>query len=118
MIPFLVHARLGDPELKNVLLFDEALKEQANVSTYKAYMAQMDYQRPLTVAPGTPRERLEILRWAFRATLSDPEFLAQATKSKLDITYVSGEEIDKIVDAVLSIPPKVKENLQFLSQAK
>jgi tripartite-type tricarboxylate transporter receptor subunit TctC len=118
MIPFLVHARLGDPELKNVPLFDEALKEQANVSTYKAYMAQMEYQRPLTVAPGTPRERLEILRRAFKATLSDPDFLAQANKSKLDITYVSGEEIDKIVDEVLSIPPKVKENLQFLLQAK
>ncbi|HSE86692.1 MAG TPA: hypothetical protein VLJ79_10755 [Candidatus Binatia bacterium] len=118
MIPFLVHARLGDPELKNVPLFDEALKEQANVSTYKAYMAQMEYQRPLTVAPGTPRERLEILRRAFKATLSDPAFLAQANKSKLDITYVSGEEIDKIVDEVLSIPPKVKENLRFLSQAK
>jgi tripartite-type tricarboxylate transporter receptor subunit TctC len=118
MIPFLVHTRVADPELKNVPLFNEALKEQANVNTYKAYMAQMEYQRPLTLAPGTPRERLEILRRAFKATLSDPDFLAQANKSKLDITYVSGEEIDKIVDEVLSIPPKVKENLLFLSQAK
>jgi tripartite-type tricarboxylate transporter receptor subunit TctC len=118
MIPFLVHARLGDLELKNVPLFDEALKEEAKITTYKAYMAQMEYQRPLTVSPGTPPERLEILRRAFRATLSDPEFMAQANKSKLDITYVSGEAIDKIVGEVLSISPKVKENLQFLSQAK
>jgi tripartite-type tricarboxylate transporter receptor subunit TctC len=118
MIPFLVHARLADPELKNVPLFSEALKEEASKNTYKAYMAQMEYQRPLTVAPGTPAERLEILRRAFRATLADPEFMAQANKSKLDITYVSGEEIDKIVGEVLAIPPKVKENLQFLSQAK
>jgi hypothetical protein len=44
--------------------------------------------------------------------------MAQATKSKLEITYVSGEEIDRIVAEVLSIPPKVKENLQFLTQAK
>jgi tripartite-type tricarboxylate transporter receptor subunit TctC len=118
MIPFLVHARLGDAELKNVPLFNEALREEANVRTYKAYMAQMEYQRPLTVAPGTPRERLEILRRAFNATLSDADFLAQANKSKLDITYVSGEEIDKIVDEVLSVSPKVRQNLQFLSQAK
>jgi tripartite-type tricarboxylate transporter receptor subunit TctC len=118
MIPFLVHARLADPELKNVPLFGEALKDEASRNTYKAYMAQMEYQRPLTVAPGTPAERLEVLRRAFKATLADPEFMAQAAKSKLDITYVSGEEIDKIVDEVLSIPPKVKENLQFLSQAK
>ena len=118
LIPFLIHRRLDDPELKNVPLFTEVLKDEFNVITYKAYMAQMEYQRPLTVSPGTPRERLEILRRAFKATFSDPEFLAQANKLKLDITYVSGEEIDKIVAEVLSIPPKVKDNLQFLSQAK
>jgi tripartite-type tricarboxylate transporter receptor subunit TctC len=118
MIPFLVHTRLADPELKNVPLFSEALKDEASKDIYKAYMAQMEYQRPLTVAPGTPTERLEILRRAFGATLADPEFQTQANKSKLDITYVSGEEIDRIVAAVLSISPRVKENLQFLSQAK
>jgi tripartite-type tricarboxylate transporter receptor subunit TctC len=118
MIPFLVHARLADPELKNVPLFNEALKDEASRNTYRAYMAQMEYQRPLTVAPGTPAERLEILRRAFRATLADPEFMAQATKSKLEITYVSGEEIDSIVGEVLAISPKVKENLQFLTHAK
>jgi len=118
MIPFLVHTRLGDPELKNVPLFSEVLKDEGSNNTYKAYMAQMEYQRPLTVAPATPPERLEILRRAFKATLADPDFIAQANKSKLDITYVSGEEIDKIVADVLSISPKVRENLQFLSQAK
>jgi tripartite-type tricarboxylate transporter receptor subunit TctC len=118
MIPFLIHTRLGDPEVKNLPLFTEVLKDGVNVATYKAYMAQMEYQRPLTLAPGTPGDRLEILRRAFRATLSDPDFMAQATKSRLEITYVSGEEIDKIVTEVLSISPKVKENLQFLSQAK
>ena len=64
------------------------------------------------------RRRLEILRRAFKATLTDPEFQAQAAKSKLDITYVSGEEAERIVGEVLAIAPKVRENLQFLSQAK
>ena len=118
LIPFVVHTRLNDPELKNASLFTEVLKDDFNVITYKAYMAQMEYQRPLTVSPGTTKDRLEVLRRAFKATLADPEFLAQANKLKLDITYVSGEEIDKIVGEVLSIPPKVKDNLQFLSQAK
>jgi tripartite-type tricarboxylate transporter receptor subunit TctC len=118
MIPFLIHARLSDAELKGVPLFGEALKDESSSNTYKAYMAQMEYQRPITVAPGTLVERLEILRRAFKATLADPEFQAQANKSKLDITYVSGEEIDRIVAEVLAISPRVKENLQFLTQAK
>jgi tripartite-type tricarboxylate transporter receptor subunit TctC len=118
LIPFLIHTRLEDPEVKSLPLFTDVLKDAVNIATYRAYMSQMEYQRPLTVSPGAPRDRLEILRRALKATLSDPEFLAQANQSKLDITYVSGEEIDRIVGEVLSISPKVKENLQFLSQAK
>jgi tripartite-type tricarboxylate transporter receptor subunit TctC len=118
LIPFIIHARVDDPELKGVPLFTTVLKEDVNVATYRAYMAQMEYQRPLTVSPGTPKERLDILRRAFKATLSDPEFGAQARKSKLDITYVSGEEAEKIVQEVLSISPKVRETLQFLTQRK
>jgi tripartite-type tricarboxylate transporter receptor subunit TctC len=118
LLPFLIHTRLEDPEVKNLPLFTDVLKDEVNVATYKAYMSQMEYQRPLTITPGTPKERLEILRRAFKETLADPEFQAQANKSKLDITYVSGEEIDRIVAEVLSISPRVKENLQFLSQAK
>jgi tripartite-type tricarboxylate transporter receptor subunit TctC len=61
---------------------------------------------------------LEILRRAFKSTLEDAEFIAQANRLRLDITYVSPEEIDKWVNEVLTIPPTVKENLQFLSQSK
>jgi tripartite-type tricarboxylate transporter receptor subunit TctC len=64
--------------------------------------------------PGTPKERLSILRKAFKATLEDPEFLAEAKKSKLIIDYVSGEEIEKFVDEILAISPETKESLQFL----
>jgi tripartite-type tricarboxylate transporter receptor subunit TctC len=118
MIPVLVHSRLADIELKNVPLFSEVLKDEVHAKTYKAYMAQMEYQRPLTVAPGTPKDRLEILRHAFKSTLEDAEFVAQANRLRLDITYVSAEEIDKWVNEVLTIPPSVRENLQFLSQSK
>lgn len=118
LIPFLIHSRQKDPQVRDIPLFSEVLRGDTDAATYKAYMAQMEYQRPLTTAPGTPKDRLEILRRAFQATLIDPEFVAHAAKSKLDITYVSGEETEKIVAEVLSIAPRVRDNLQFLSQAK
>ena len=68
--------------------------------------------------PGTPKARLSILRKAFKATLEDPKFLAQAKKSKLIINYVSGEEIERFVDQILAISPKAKERLQFLIHKK
>jgi len=47
--------------------------------------------------PGTPRERVQLLRKAFLDTLKDAEFLAEASKSKLDIDPVGGEEIENVV---------------------
>jgi tripartite-type tricarboxylate transporter receptor subunit TctC len=118
LLPLLIHARLSDPELAQVPLFTEILGSEINVATYKAYMSQMEYQRPLTVPPGTPRDRLDILRGAFKATLADPEFQTQAAKAKLDITFVSGEEAERLVAEVLAIAAKVKENLQFLTGSR
>lgn len=40
--------------------------------------------------------------------------LEEAKKSKLVITSVSGEQTEKLVDEILSMPPDVKESLSFL----
>lgn len=118
LIAFVVHSRIDDPRARDLPLFTQVLKDDSNVATYRAYMSQMEYQRPLTIAPGAPKDRLEVLRKAFKATLADPEFLAQAEKLKLDVTLVSGEEIERIVNEVLSVSPKIKENLKFLEQSR
>ena len=68
--------------------------------------------------PGTPKDRLSILRKAFKATLEDPQFLADAKKSKLIINYVSGEEIEKNIAQILAVTPEAKERLQFLVTGK
>jgi tripartite-type tricarboxylate transporter receptor subunit TctC len=118
LIPFLIHTPVPEPEAKSAVLVASVIKDPGDLRTYKVYMAQMEYSRPLTTAPGVPKARLEILRKAFKATLSDAEFLAQATKMKLDIAHVAGEECESLVQEVLSIPPKVKQDLNYLSSIK
>jgi tripartite-type tricarboxylate transporter receptor subunit TctC len=114
LIPFLTHKKLEDPEVKDLPLFTDVIKGEDNLATYKTWAASYEFQRPFTVPPGTPKERLEILRKAFAATLSDPDFLAEAKKTKLDIEPVKGEEIDGYVKQIYSMSAKVKENLGFL----
>jgi tripartite-type tricarboxylate transporter receptor subunit TctC len=118
MIPFILHAKVSEPEGKGVALVSEAIKDENHLRAYRVYMAQMEYSRPFTIAPNTPKERLEILRRAFKATLADSDYLSQATKLKLDIQHVSGEEAEKWVGEVLSISPKMKEELKYLSPVK
>jgi hypothetical protein len=44
-----------------------------------------DYSRPFAVPPGTPKDRVEILRNAFQQTMKDKEFLAEIDKMKLTL---------------------------------
>ena len=59
--------------------------------------------RPYALPPGTPKDRVQLLRRAFRETLQDKDFLAEAIKSKLDIDPVSGEEVEKIVAGLFKL---------------
>jgi len=118
LIPFLTHGNPQDPEVKDLPRLTEVIKGKENRAIVNTWLQQYNFQRPLMLPPGTPKERLSILRKAYKATLEDPEFLAEAKKSKLLIDYVSGEEIEKFVDQMLAISPKTKESLQFLIMKK
>ena len=73
------------------------------------------YTRPYALTPGTPKDRVQLLRKAFMETLKDKEFLAEAEKSKLDVDPVPGEELEKIIGGLFKLDPtllaKLKEAL-------
>ena len=71
-----------------------------------------DIARPFVMPPGTPKERVQIIRQAFLATLKDPAFVAEAEKSKLDIDPVSGEALEKIVAAIYKVNPAMLAKLK------
>jgi len=114
LIPFLIHSREPDPEVKDLPLISEILKGEDNLSAYRTWSGTYEFQRPFSVPPGTPKDRLQILRKAFTDTMKDPEFIAEAEKAKLETTHVSGEEVEKYVNQVLAISPKARELLDFL----
>ncbi len=60
--------------------------------------------RPYLAPGGVPKDRADALRNAFARTMEDPEFLADAEKSQLEITPVTGEEVDKLVKGLYQTP--------------
>jgi tripartite-type tricarboxylate transporter receptor subunit TctC len=117
LIPIIVHKKWEDPELKDVPLTREYIKAKVGkdgVELYNAWINQYEFQRPFVAPPGVPKDRLEILRKAFKATFEDPEFLAEAKKTKLDLEYVPADEINGLVNEILNISPTTKQGLQFL----
>lgn len=118
LIPFVIHGHVEDPEVKDLPQYTKVIKGEENVQAFKAWANQYDFQRPLMVPPKTPKDRLQLLRLGLQKTVADPEFLAEAKKSKLVIGKVTGEDIERSVEEILTITPAVKKKLMVLAPVK
>lgn len=72
--------------------------------------------RPYTLGPGTPKDRVETMRKAFVATLKDPEFIADAKKSRIDTDPLTGEQVEKIVQELFKMDAKLVTQLKEILQ--
>ncbi len=61
--------------------------------------------RPYVLPPGTPKEIVQMVRRAFDQAVKDPELLAEAKKSSLDVEPMSGEELEGIVNGLFKLEP-------------
>jgi tripartite-type tricarboxylate transporter receptor subunit TctC len=94
------------PELPNVPLASKYAKnDEARQLMQIGIEEPAAYYRPYALPPGTPKDRVQLLRRAFEQTLKDPEFLADAQKSKLDIDPISGEELEKMIAKLFKLNP-------------
>lgn len=64
------------------------------------------------LAPGTPKERVGILRKAFTDTMKDPEFLADDKESRLDVDPVSGEQVQRTIARLFKMKPSLVTSLK------
>jgi tripartite-type tricarboxylate transporter receptor subunit TctC len=101
------------PELKNVTnAIDVAPSEKGRNLIKFGIHDPGAITRPYALPPGTPKERVGLLRKAFVETLKDPEFIADAKKSKLDIDALTGEEVEKIVAGLFKMEPGLVAQLK------
>jgi tripartite-type tricarboxylate transporter receptor subunit TctC len=71
-----------------------------------------DIVRTYTLPPGTPKDRVQLLRKAFEDTLKDPEFVADAKKSKLNIDPVPADVIEKDIAALFKLDASIVGKLK------
>ena len=77
--------------------------------------AQQVMAWPIVAPPGTPPERVKALRDGFDATVSDPEFLADAVQQKLVINPVSGEKIAELLKRIYATPQDLLDRVAALA---
>jgi tripartite-type tricarboxylate transporter receptor subunit TctC len=106
------------PDLPDVPLVMEFAKTEEQKQIFRLIFARQVMGRPFLAPPGLPRDRAEALRRAFDETMKDSEFLADATRTQLEITPVAGEEVEKLVTELYQTPKLVADKAAEFIRSK
>ena len=92
------------PDVPNVLDLAKTEEQRAILR----FMVAPSEMRPIAAPPGLSPERTRVLRDAFMKTVRDPDYLAAAAKQSLDTAQpMSGEDLQKAIEAIYATPPDV-----------
>ena len=99
------------PDLKDVPLMMDMVSKPEDKRALQLVFATQEMGRPFTAPPGTPADRVAVLRKAFVAALEDPALVAEAQKQGLEIDPISGEEITQILLDLYDTPKEIVDRV-------
>lgn len=101
------------PELPNVpLAINFAKTEEAKRLIGTVVQVHGPTVRPLVLPPGTPKDRVRLLRKAFIQTIKDPELVAEAKKARLELNPLDGAELERGVKEIFALDPSLVARLK------
>ena len=106
------------PELKGVPLALDYAKTEEGKKLLRIASEVYGKQRLYSLPPQVPEQRVRTLQKAFIDTLKDPQLLAEAEKTKLEIDPVDGPGIEKMVNGLYEIEPAIVNRVKQLLQSK
>lgn len=72
--------------------------------------------RPILAPPGVPEDRVQVLREAFDAAMKDPAFIKEIEAQKLELSPVSGQEVQALITDMMSTPPDIVQAAKEATQ--
>jgi tripartite-type tricarboxylate transporter receptor subunit TctC len=103
-------------DLTSVPLIVDLARTEEERAILRLIFARQVMAWPFLAPPGTPSERVDMLRRAFMQTMQDKDFLAEADKAGLEITPVAGEDIQRLVQQVYDTPAEIARKTAELLQ--
>ncbi|MPZ58085.1 MAG: hypothetical protein GEU91_16635 [Rhizobiales bacterium] len=100
-----------DPELTKLGIPQiwDFIKDEDDRKAVKVVVSQQVFSRPYIAPPETPAEQLKLLRAGYDAVMKDKEFLADAQKSRLDISPSTGAKLQQLVHQIYATPKATVE---------
>ena len=105
-----------DPELtkRGVPMIWQFIKNEADKRPVELVLSQQVFGRPYIAPPGTPDDRVKILRDAFTAAMKDKDFIADADKAQLALNPIDGAKVQEVVTRIYASPPEVVKRAKEL----
>jgi tripartite-type tricarboxylate transporter receptor subunit TctC len=100
------------PELMDIPTAVDLARNDEEKQVLSAIVVAADIGISFFTTPGVPSDRLTALRRAFDATMKDPEFLADAAKTKLTVSPLNGEGLQKLVSTVSDLSPEMLQKVR------
>jgi tripartite-type tricarboxylate transporter receptor subunit TctC len=98
--------------LPDVPLMLDLAKSDADRQALSLLFSRTEIGRPYFLPPDVPADRVEALRRAFDATMTDPAFLKDADGLGFDVTAQTGEQVEKLVNEAMKTPREVADKAE------
>jgi tripartite-type tricarboxylate transporter receptor subunit TctC len=96
------------PALPNVPMTQSFAKTDEQRKLLDTIFGQMEISRIYAFPPGTPAERVALMRTSFMETLKDPGLIADAKHVKVDLDPQAGDSVAKVVAGLMALPKDIK----------
>jgi tripartite-type tricarboxylate transporter receptor subunit TctC len=101
------------PDLPNVALASQLAKtDEARQILNAGIVIPATIGRLYAMPPAIPADRVQAIRTAFAETMRDPEFVADAKRSKLEIDPVNSDELTRVVQELFNLDPAITAKLK------
>jgi len=107
----LVRGRTPVPGFENLPVDEDLATSALGKSLMAIKSLPLAIGRAFAAAPGTPADRVAMLRDAFAKAINDPEMLAEAKKAKINMHFISHEQVQKDFNALLNQTPETLKDM-------
>jgi tripartite-type tricarboxylate transporter receptor subunit TctC len=103
------------PDLPDVPSLPEFGKTEEDKQVFRLLGSISDIGRSIVAGPGVAPERAQLLRSAVSEMAKDPAFIADAAQLGLDINYLPGPDLQRMVEQLTGSPSHVIEKAKAVT---
>lgn len=107
----LVRGRVAIPGYEQLPVDEDLATSPVGKAIMGIRAAPLAIGRAFAAPPATPADRVRLLREAFAKAVKDAEFVGEAKKAKIEVGYISAEEVLKMFHSLLEQPAEVQKEM-------